>query len=174
VDHFSTPTTDTATALQAMRDTLGVDAITGLNLGDAVKVGMTLGRIISAEGDWRDQDLTDAEHDALRLAVQDILQRRQGVDPDAERTRLVFAFGSMAAIHLATEFGLEPYRMTRAQAEQLFTNAERDRLMDALTLVLNARTQATDRWQPPVAPFDDEGRCDDQTCLSCRPGQVTQ
>ncbi|MFI7134215.1 hypothetical protein ACIBQ1_51715 [Nonomuraea sp. NPDC050153] len=174
MDNLSTPTTDTATALQAMRDTLGVDQITGLSLGDAVKVGMTLGRIIAAEGDWRDKDLTDSEHDALRLAVQDILQRRQGVDPEQDRSRLIFRFGYMAAIQIARDLDLPTLAtMTMAGSnEGLFTDSEKDQLVAAVDKVIADRS--ADVWQPAVLPFDDAGRCDDPTCLSCRRGPVTQ
>ncbi|TDC98493.1 hypothetical protein E1292_35225 [Nonomuraea deserti] len=70
-----------ATALQKLRDVLGVDEITGLDLADAVRVGMVLGQMLASDGDVRMvvEDLTDDEHDELRRAVVDVLDRRRGV-----------------------------------------------------------------------------------------------
>lgn len=139
------PVAASATALQTMRDALGVDVITGLDLADAVRVGMVLGQLLASDGDTRlpADDLTDLEHDTLKHAVQDLLNRRRGVDPDLERTLLAFGWGSMSAWSLAMELDMSAQDIARtatgAADRGVFSGPERDRLLDLLEDIVNVR-----------------------------------
>jgi hypothetical protein len=139
----ASPTPDAATALQAMRDALGVDVVTGLDLADAVRVGMMLGQLLASDADTRlpVDDLTDSEHDTLKHHVQDLLNRRRGVDPDHERSLLTFRWGSMSAWSLAMELEMDAQTIARiaARDDGVFSDAERDRLLDLLDDIVNER-----------------------------------
>lgn len=168
------PASDTAIALKAMRDALGVDVVTGLDLADAVKVGMVLGQLLASDGDTRlpADDLTDTEHDTLKHAVQDLLNRRRGVDPDHERALLAFRWGSLSAWSLAMELDMSAQDIAHAAGSSVerggFTESERDRLLALLEDIVNERMGLTaPGWQPIVVPFDSEGRCSDASCVSC-------
>ncbi|GGO75164.1 hypothetical protein [Nonomuraea cavernae] len=163
-------------ALVAMRDALGVDQITGLDLADAVKCGIVLGQLLASDADGRihTADLTDHEHDALRLAVQDILDRRRGVDPDEDRLITVFRVGSLSAWSIAAELGMDARDIARTansdDVTNVFTDDERARLLDVIVAILDERDGVRVAGFEPVAlPYDAEGRCADPECISCYP-----
>lgn len=170
-----TPTPD---PMRELLDMLGVDDVTGLDLADAVKVGMVLGQALASDADARlaVQDLTDMEHDSLKHAVQDVLYRRRGVDPDHERALLAFRWGSMSAWSIAVELDMDARAIARAAKvdhEGPFSDAERDRLLDLLDDILDEREGITPD-KPLVLPYDAEGRCiDNSDCVMCRAEGVT-
>lgn len=170
---------DPATALQAMRDTLGVDQITGLSLADAVKVGMALGAMLKTDdGDtypaevtaaFYKQEISDREHRIFAEAVVEILSLRAGLESSrTKETMLSYHFGYLSFAHLAEEFGTQPTTLTLKQVGEHFTAAEMGDLMAALDRVIaRRRGELRASWSPVVVPFDAEGRCGDASCISC-------
>ncbi|MFF0860871.1 hypothetical protein ACFYUV_03860 [Nonomuraea sp. NPDC003560] len=131
--------------LQEMRAVLGVDAVTGLDLADAVKAGMVLGQMLASDADTRltARDLTGDEHDDLRQAVQDLLDRRRGVNPDRERMLLAFGWGNLAAWQIASELDMDGVEIARATTREAdgapFSDSEKRRLLSTLFDILDER-----------------------------------
>ncbi|MFG1617346.1 hypothetical protein ACGFI3_31675 [Nonomuraea wenchangensis] len=89
-----------------------------------------------------------------------------------------FQWGSDSAWSLAVELDMDAAAISRSARSQIsegtFTAAERTQLVAALNDVIDARQGVrVDGWKPAPMPFDDEGRCADPSCLSCRTSQVS-
>lgn len=174
-----------ATALQAMRDVLGVDQVTGLDLAEAVKVGMLLGSMLrQPDGDhwpaevgaaFYAEEISDREHRILVEAVADILSLRIGEKSRrTEESMVAYHFGYVSFAHLAEEFGHRPTSVTLKDVGEHFTAEEMGELMAALDRVIaRRRGEQPTGWKPVVLPVDVEGRCGDSKCLSCH-GEIVE
>ncbi|WP_327105425.1 hypothetical protein [Nonomuraea glycinis] len=170
---------DPATALQAMRDTLGVDQITGLSLADAVKVGMTLGAMLKADDGgtypaevtaaFYKQEISDREHRIFAEAVVEVLSLRAGLESSrTKETMLGYHFGYLSFAHLAEEFGTQPTTLTLKQVGEHFTAAEMAELMATLDRVIaRRRGEVPASWAPVAVLYDADGRCGDASCITC-------
>ncbi|MEV0626027.1 hypothetical protein [Nonomuraea wenchangensis] len=95
-----------------------------------------------------------------------------------EHILMAFKWGSDSAWSLAVELHMDAAAVERAARTQIdlstFTAAERTHLVSALNDVIDAREgRRADGWKPAPMPFDDEGRCGDPSCLSCRTSPAT-
>ncbi len=115
------------------------------------------------------------EVETTRAAMDDLEKR---ADVLQDHVLKAFEWGSDAAWSLADELGLDAGGIARAARSQVdkgvFSAAERTHLVSALNDVLDARDGVrADGWKPAPMPFDNEGRCGDPSCLSCRTSQVS-
>lgn len=141
---------DIESVTQAMRDALGVDQITGLDLAEAVKVGLTLGAMLSnPDGDkwpaevtaaFYAEEISPSEHAILVEAVADILSLRTGQQARrTEEAMLAYYLGFASCARLAEDFGPRSLPATLKDVGEHFTAEEMGELMGALDRVISRR-----------------------------------